>query len=98
MKKQLFYLFLSILWVNLTVSAETVNLSGTWQFALDTQDRGISENWFNRALPDKISLPGVLQAQNYGNEIAADTPWVLSLYDKNWFLRADYQDFFFRHE
>ena len=74
MKKQLFYLFLSIIWVNLTVSAETVNLSGTWQFALDTQDRGISENWFNRALPDKISLPGVLQAQNYGNEIAADTP------------------------
>jgi hypothetical protein len=35
----------------------------------------------------------VLQAQGFGDEISRNTPWVLSLYDKNWFLREDYKDF-----
>ena len=36
-------------------------------------------------------LPGILQAQGYGNDISTNTPWVLSLYDKLWFQREDYQ-------
>src|SRR5262249_39764821 len=36
-------------------------------------------------------LPGALQSQGYGDEISVNTPWVLTLYDRNWFLRADYQ-------
>jgi hypothetical protein len=72
-------------------SAQTISLSGTWRFALDRADAGLSEQWFNRALPDKIKLPGALQSQGDGDEISVNTPWVLTLYDRNWFLRADYQ-------
>src|SRR5215204_80948 len=54
--------------------------------------KGIQDNWFDQSLTDKIILPGVLQSQNYGDEISTRTPWVLSLYDKNWFLREDYKD------
>jgi len=74
-------------------AAETLGLSGAWQFALDGNDTGIRENWAAAKLPDKIQLPGALQSQDYGDEISTNTPWVLSLYDKSWFLRADYTNY-----
>ena len=71
-------------------AAEPSSLAGQWRFALDRADVGVSERWFTKNLQDKITLPGVLQAQGFGDEIGVITPWVLSLYDRNWFLRADY--------
>ncbi|MDQ6786719.1 MAG: discoidin domain-containing protein [Acidobacteriota bacterium] len=76
-----------------TFAAETINLAGDWQFALDDADKGIGEKWFDRTLKDKIRLPGILQAQNYGDDISKQTPWVLSLYDKFWFEREDYKKY-----
>jgi beta-galactosidase len=74
-----------------TSSAQTraaIDLSGEWRFALDKTG---SASWPTQLLPDKIKLPGVLQSQGYGDEISTRTPWVLSLYDRNWFDRADYK-------
>ena len=31
---------------------------GVWRFALDRSDAGITNQWFNRNLPEKIRLPG----------------------------------------
>ncbi|HJQ35086.1 MAG TPA: discoidin domain-containing protein [Pyrinomonadaceae bacterium] len=70
---------------------ESLQLSGEWRFALDRGDAGVRERWFGRELPERISLPGVLQSQGYGDEISTETPWVLSLYDRFWFLREDYK-------
>ena len=67
------------------------DLGGMWRFALDRGDSGVREQWFNRFLPDQIKLPGVLQSQGFGDEISTNTPWVLSLYDRYWYLRADYK-------
>jgi len=69
------------------------DLAGEWRFAMDSSDLGVKEKWFDRTLTDRIKLPGVLQAQGYGDEITAKTPWVLSLYDRNWFLRSDYKKY-----
>jgi len=74
-------------------AVDTIPLAGEWRFAMDRADTGIAENWPTRNLPDTIKLPGVLQAQGYGDEISTNTPWVLSLYDRNWFLRADYTNY-----
>lgn len=63
------------------------SLAGEWRFALDRADAGVKEAWFNRALPDRITLPGILQAQGYGDDIAPDTPWVLGLGDAWWKLQ-----------
>ena len=77
--------------VNTTLfAADTISLAGEWQFALDRNDVGTNEQWFARNLPDKIQLPGILEAQGYGDEIGIQTPWVLTLYDHFWYLRADY--------
>jgi hypothetical protein len=68
----------------------TTSLAGEWRFALDRNDVGTNEQWFLKDLPDKIKLPGVLEAQGYGDEIGIHTPWVLTLYDHFWYLRGDY--------
>lgn len=48
---------------------------------------GIAERWYDRRLPDGIRLPGLLQAQGYGDPIATNTPWVLTLGDAWWKLQ-----------
>lgn len=68
-------------------AAEILPLGGEWRFALDRSDIGAKEKWFAKDLTDKIQLPGVLQAQGYGNDIATNTPWVLGLGDAWWNLQ-----------
>jgi hypothetical protein len=65
-------------------AAETLPLAGEWRFALDRADAGTNEHWFAKNLPDKIKLPGILQAQGYGDDISTNTPWVLTLGDAWW--------------
>src|ERR1035438_9715132 len=65
-------------------AAETLPLAGDWRFALDRNDVGTNEHWFAKDLADKIQLPGILQAQGYGDDISTDTPWVLTLGDAWW--------------
>ena len=48
---------------------------------------GIAQRWFNLALTNRIRLPGILQAQGYGDDISVDTPWVLTLGDAWWKLQ-----------
>jgi hypothetical protein len=65
-------------------AAEILPLAGEWRFALDRSDVGTNEQWFAKNLPDKIKLPGILQAQGYGDDISTNTPWVLTLGDAWW--------------
>lgn len=72
-------------------AAGPMSLAGYWQFQLDPTDSGVRQEWFNRRLANSIRLPGILQAQNFGDLVNPDTPWVLTLYDRFWFLREDYK-------
>ncbi len=85
------WIVLLFLLVPAAVWARPVSLDGVWRFALDPTDSGEKNLWFNQNLPYPIKLPGILQAQNYGQEISTKTPWVLSLYDRFWYLREDYK-------
>lgn len=73
-------------------AAVTEDLSGVWRFALDRGDAGTRERWFARELDGEIRLPGVLQAQGFGDPVGRDTPWVMTLYDRNWHLRREYRE------
>ena len=81
----------ALVWPAAARGREALPLAGVWRFALDRADAGARERWFERDLNDRIKLPGVLQAEGYGDEISTRTPWVLSLYDRFWFLREDYK-------
>jgi beta-galactosidase len=70
----------------------TIDLSGQWRFAMDPTDTGASAAWFNQSLADKITLPGILQAQGYGDDISTTTPWVAALpRDMRWYLLPQYK-------
>jgi hypothetical protein len=43
------------------------------------------------AFKDKIQIPGILQAQGFGEEITEKTPWISSLHDKLWYEREEYR-------
>lgn len=50
---------------------------------------GLAQEWFKRPLAsrDHLKLPGVLQAQGFGNAISPTTPWVVALGDAWWNLQ-----------
>jgi len=43
-----------------------LNLSGEWQFALDTSNVGITEKWYTKDLQDVINLPGTTDINKKG--------------------------------
>ncbi len=59
-----------------------IDLSGEWKIWLEA-DQGPQEG--------TIRLPGILQAQGYGNPVTEGTPWVSSLHDPFWYEREEYR-------
>lgn len=70
-----------------------INLSGTWQFAMDPSDRGISEGWFNYTLTDSLSLPGSLSSNGKGEEVTLATPWTGQIVDSSFYKNPEYAKF-----
>jgi hypothetical protein len=74
------------------VRAWSLSLDGYWRFEMDPLDAGERQQWFTRDfMRNSIRLPGILQSQNYGDVISTKTPWVLTLYDRFWYLRDEYK-------
>lgn len=88
-------LFLLVIAPQSLSAVPTVSLAGYWQFQLDPTDVGERQQWFMQTFrsPWGIRLPGILQSQNFGEEISTKTPWVLSLYDRFWYLREEYKPY-----
>ncbi len=70
-----------------------IDLSGEWSFALDPNDAGITERWFDRPLTEKIKLPGSLQEQGYGNDVDIKTKWTGQIVDSAWFKASEYKKY-----
>ncbi|MBN2369353.1 MAG: discoidin domain-containing protein [Vicinamibacteria bacterium] len=71
--------------------ADRIALDGEWRFAIDRRDEGEKERWCEKALANRIHLPGSLQSQGYGDDVTATTEWVGALHDTLWFLRSEYR-------
>src|SRR5215510_2890069 len=85
--------FVTLLLAPTVCSGRPTSLDGWWRFGFDPSDSGEMQQWFTQRLPSTIKLPGILQAQNQGLPITTGTPWILSLYDRYWYLRDDYKDY-----
>ena len=72
---------------------DVVPLSGVWRFALDPADEGLVASWENRTLADRIRLPGVLQAQGFGNDVTVDTQWTGQIVDRSFFTSPRYEPY-----
>lgn len=69
---------------------DSISLAGGWRFALDRADAGVHERWFERALPDRIKLPGSLPGQGIGDPVTVDTKWIGGIVDRSWFTEPQY--------
>ncbi len=45
---------------------KTMDLSGTWEFSMDTAQVGIDEKWFAESLNESVRLPGTMDENNKG--------------------------------
>ena len=75
------------------LTAQVVDLSGTWQFAIDRNDVGETEKWYNRNLDDTMLLPGSMPEMLKGDDISVNTEWTGSLYDSSYFYNPAYEKY-----
>ncbi len=73
MKRYLLVLLISFITIHTSAQAphgvparRKIDLSGSWQFALDTLLNGIAERWYARTLEDSIDLPGTTDLSKKG--------------------------------
>jgi hypothetical protein len=71
----------------------SIDLSGEWRFQIDSLDKGIEQQWFNRKLTDAIKLPGSMTTNGKGNDIDINTPWVGNIWDTSWFVKPEYAEY-----
>ena len=72
---------------------QKIDLSGTWKFAMDPSDKGISERWFNQNLTDTLTLPGSLTSNGKGDNITLKTPWTGQIVDSSFYKKPEYAKF-----
>src|ERR1035437_9234648 len=71
-------------------SSQKINLAGTWQFATDPSDKGISEGWYNQPIKERIVLPGSMTSNGKGDDISVTTPWTGGIVDSSFFTKPEY--------
>lgn len=64
-----------------------ISLAGEWRLHLGCEEAAPFEAPFENT----IQIPGILQAQGYGEDITLETPWASGLHDPLWYLREEYK-------
>ncbi len=86
--KKIFYILLSVLLFTACVQEHNtkIDLSGEWQFAIDTSDVGKQEKWFSETLKEQVNLPGSMKENNKGFVPDLKTPWTGTIYDSSFYF------------
>lgn len=87
-KKKLMLLLLFTL--STLQSQTTINLAGEWQFAIDPNDKGISEQWFNNSFSETIQLPGSMASNAKGSDITLNTKFTGQIVDSSFYKNPEY--------
>ncbi|MFY9152912.1 MAG: sugar-binding domain-containing protein, partial [Prolixibacteraceae bacterium] len=69
---------------------QKIDLSGEWNFAIDSLDKGTSEKWFDQTLSDKVILPGSMTSNGKGDDITLKTPWTGQIVDSSYYKNPGY--------
>lgn len=90
MKKYITLLLLVILPLSSIYSQSKINLAGEWKFAADATDKGVSEQWFGKALPETIQLPGSMATNGKGDEVTVNTKFTGQIIDSSFYKKPEY--------
>lgn len=66
-----------------------LDLSGTWNFKIDSLDQGEKEKWFKLNLGDSISLPGSMPENGKGNDISVKTNWTGNMWNDSLWYKSE---------
>ncbi|TWO33437.1 beta-galactosidase [Seonamhaeicola sediminis] len=66
-----------------------LDLSGTWNFRIDSLDQGEKEKWFKLNLEDSISLPGSMPENGKGNDISVKTNWTGNMWNDSLWYKSE---------
>ena len=80
--KRVLSLLLFVSFSILVNAQESIDLSGTWQFAIDRSTKGIRPKQYR----ETIELPGSMLTNGKGDDVTLETQWVSSLYDSSYFF------------
>ncbi len=72
---------------------QKIDLSGEWKFAMDPEDKGISERWFEKTLEEDLMLPGSMNSNGKGDDVNLQTEWTGQIVDSSFFLDPEYEKF-----
>ena len=87
----LFLLFSTALLFSCNIKQpEIIDLSGEWQFKIDTSDVGISEKWFETNFSETVHLPGSMVENGKGFEITMATKWTGGIRNPEWYKDPNY--------
>ena len=68
-----------------------MDLAGKWEIWLEDAEENVPDQERpNKRADGTVMLPGILQAQGYGNLVTVNTPWVSGLHDPFWYEREEY--------
>lgn len=70
-----------------------IDLSGEWNFAIDSLDKGISEKWYSTTLNESVLLPGSMNSNGKGNEVNLETEWTGQIIDSSFFKNDAYKKY-----
>lgn len=63
-----------------------LDLSGSWGFRIDREDKGVKEQWYNQTFNERINLPGSMPEKGKGDDVSIHTQWTGSLYDSSYYV------------
>lgn len=95
MKKLLFILLIILSLTSFTAYSQktTIDLSGDWDFKIDSLNKGLTEKWFLAHLQEKVKLPGSMTENGKGDDISISTPWTGTIDDSSWFYKSEYKKY-----
>ncbi len=69
---------------------QQIDLSGEWQFKMDSSDHGISEKWYTEQFSETVQLPGSMAENGKGNNVTVNSEWTGTIVDSTWFHDEKY--------
>ena len=77
-----------------TLKAQKIDLSGEWQFQIDSLDVGIAQKWYSQNFDDSVKLPGSMIENGKGFDITLKTKWTGGVRNPEWYKDSNYAPYF----
>ncbi len=90
MKTIQFFVLILAVWACSPEPSQKMDLSGEWQFKIDSLDVGIKEQWYSKNLTERVTLPGSMVENDKGFDITMETEWTGGVQNPEWFNDPNY--------